>query len=95
MKEPILPCFTCGRLLKSVWPDSLDDEQQADDACYFRSHGQYGSTVFDPYDSTYLEINICDDCLRAHPERALICKPEIHRSRHSAIWTLLNNDEVD
>lgn len=92
-KEPVLPCFVCGKVLKSVWPDSPSEEQQADDACYFRSHGQYGSAVFDPFDTSYLEINICDGCLGAHPERALICKPQVVKSRRSAIWTLLNRDE--
>jgi len=31
----------------------------------FRTYGHYGSTVFDPMDASYLDIAICDDCLKA------------------------------
>jgi hypothetical protein len=41
-------------------------------ATMFHSHGQYGSTLFDPIHSMVrLEINICDECLRAHKERVI------------------------
>lgn len=30
----------------------------------FRTYGQYGSTVFDPMDASYLEIVVCDSCLK-------------------------------
>jgi hypothetical protein len=30
----------------------------------FRTYGHYGSTVFDPMDATYLEIVLCDACLK-------------------------------
>ena len=34
----------------------------------FRTYGHYGSTVFDPMDASYLEIVICDKCLKDRME---------------------------
>ena len=34
----------------------------------FVSHGHYGSTVFDPMNGDYLELNICDACLESAAE---------------------------
>lgn len=30
----------------------------------FRTYGHYGSSVFDPMDASYLEIVVCDTCLK-------------------------------
>jgi hypothetical protein len=30
---------------------------------HFRTHGHYGSTIFDPMDGSYLDIAICDGCV--------------------------------
>jgi hypothetical protein len=30
----------------------------------FRAYGNYGSSVFDPMDASYLDIVICDECLK-------------------------------
>lgn len=30
----------------------------------FRTYGHYGSTVFDPMDASYMEIVVCDNCLK-------------------------------
>ena len=35
----------------------------------FRTYGNYGSTVFDPMDASYLEIVVCDACLNSRTER--------------------------
>jgi hypothetical protein len=35
----------------------------------FRTYGHYGSTVFDPMDASYLEVVVCDECLRSRMER--------------------------
>lgn len=32
-------------------------------ATAFTTRGHYGSTFFDPMDGSYIEINVCDDCL--------------------------------
>lgn len=35
----------------------------------FRTYGNYGSTVFDPMDASFLEIVICDSCLKSRMNR--------------------------
>ena len=30
----------------------------------FRTYGHYGSTVFDPMDASYMEVVVCDECLK-------------------------------
>jgi hypothetical protein len=55
-----LPCIVCGKELTNVFAES---NNQPEDGIAFTTHGHYGSTVFDPQDNSYLEINICDDCL--------------------------------
>lgn len=61
----MLRCFVCSRTLESCpYPDP--DERQPWGATVFVSHGNYGSTVWDPCNSDVtLEIFICDWCLRA------------------------------
>ena len=34
-----------------------------------RTYGHYGSTVFDPMDASYLEIVVCDPCLKSRMNR--------------------------
>ncbi len=42
----------------------IDDyEAQPRDGIMLSSHGNYGSTVFDPMDGNYLMFNLCDPCL--------------------------------
>jgi len=65
----IVPCFKCGEALNSAMPDSDNIPYKG---TAFQTHGHYGSTVFDPMDGTYLELNICDECLTAAPERVLM-----------------------
>ena len=55
-----LPCIVCGVALEAV---SGADPVQPHGAVTFRAFGQYGSTVFDPQDSSQLYINVCDRCL--------------------------------
>lgn len=61
MSEYGLKCIVCGKTLCNV--DS-DVENQPYDGTAFTSYGHYGSTVFDPMDGTFLEINICDEDLK-------------------------------
>jgi hypothetical protein len=52
----------CGRLLREALPDH--SENQPNDGVCAIINGNYGSTVFDPFDGTHLEICVCDPCLR-------------------------------
>lgn len=92
MSESVLPCFVCGRPLASVWRLGSDAEQQADGACYFTTYGQYGSTSFDPMDGSYLEINICDNCLTSRRDRVLVCTDQVKRTRRSQPWIAFDQD---
>jgi hypothetical protein len=63
-----LPCIVCGRPLDNAIAGLLDDTFSGlanlpADATIFTSHGNYGSTVFDPLDGSLLQVNICDACL--------------------------------
>jgi hypothetical protein len=59
------PCLVCGReLLRTA--EQMEEEPDAGVMCY--THGNYGSTVYDPFDGEYLAFNICDPCLVAAGE---------------------------
>jgi hypothetical protein len=66
MPSSSLPCIVCSKTLSNVFEDV---ENQPNDGLTFMSHGQYGSTEFDPMDGTYIEINVCDECLVAAREK--------------------------
>jgi hypothetical protein len=61
----VVPCIVCGNKLK---PMDSGSPNHADDANEFSTHGQYGSTVFDPVNGDRLAVNICDKCLAAGQE---------------------------
>lgn len=64
-----LSCFKCLSLLKNAWRDAAN--QPSEGTCFI-TYGHYGSTAFDPMDGTYIEINICDPCLREGSENSLV-----------------------
>jgi hypothetical protein len=55
-----VPCVICHKRLDEAIPDSTNQPYKA---TTFMTHGHYGSTFFDPMDGSYLEINVCDECL--------------------------------
>lgn len=68
----------------------------------FRTYGHYGSTVFDPMDTSYLEIVVCDDCLRARMDHTYAgvnakYKQELdeHRAEMDAIIDQLDLVDLD
>lgn len=60
MTEYALPCVVCGTTLRNV---SEGVENQPDGGVAFSSPGHYGSSVFDPMDGCFIELNLCDPCL--------------------------------
>jgi hypothetical protein len=64
--EAMLPCFVCGKTFQNAFPES---DNQPYEGTEFRTYGHYGSTFWDSFDGEELVLNVCDDCLRAHPER--------------------------
>jgi hypothetical protein len=80
-----LPCIVCNKALEPAMEDA--DINQPYGGLAFQSEGHYGSTVFDPMDDTYLEINICDECLlRASELRVRQNKIQVQTSTISSIW---------
>ena len=63
MSKP-LQCIVCNMTPDAAFAEHDEKlAQQPWGATEFVSGGHYGSTVFDPMDSSYLIINICDQCL--------------------------------
>jgi hypothetical protein len=65
-------CFACGGELQKTYEQGgvFDD-----DGTHFTAHGNYGSGVFDPMDSSLsLFISICDLCMRERKNRVLLIK---------------------
>ncbi len=60
MSIDALPCIVCGKHLVNVFEDA---ENQPADGLVITTHGNYGSTVFDPMDGNFLEFNVCDECI--------------------------------
>lgn len=69
MSRDALPCIACGQQLKNI-DDTAGNQPYNGTA--FETHGHYGSTIFDPMDGHYLEINVCDACLALHRDRVMI-----------------------
>lgn len=64
-----LPCIVCNRDLEPAISEDDETVNQPYGGTTFNATGQYGSTVFDPIDEPgprrpYLEINVCDACIR-------------------------------
>lgn len=52
----------------------------------FRTYGHYGSTVFDPMDGSFLEIVICDNCLKDNIDYAYPQKQHPHSTEEYVKW---------
>ena len=62
-----LPCIVCGRELEGC---SLPNQPL--DGLSFYTRGAYGTTLFDPMDGSYIELNVCDPCLSAAGARGRV-----------------------
>lgn len=57
-------CVVCNKNLRNLAFDFCDEGFQPSDGLAFKTYGHYGSCEFDPMDGSYLEVVICDDCVR-------------------------------
>lgn len=93
-----LPCLGCGKPLASIFELPLPESgfvNYPSDATIFTTHGNYGSTVFDPGDGSALVINICDACLlQAQVEGRVLFLPR-PPSPPSPVLTLWDGVEPD
>lgn len=80
-----LPCIVCSQTLMNV---NRHVTNQPHGGTTFYSHGHFGSTVFDPFDGTYLEVNLCDRCLELGAERGhVLLNKDIKKvNTDSALW---------
>jgi hypothetical protein len=72
-------CVVCGKELKPAFEDDIDNESPPSAATVFTSHGNFGSTLWDPVGSSrYLQVTLCDKCLSqaAAAGRVLLCEPQ-------------------
>lgn len=69
-------CFRCDKVLKNLIKEK---ENHPVDGVAFITYGHYGSKIFDPMDGTYLEINICDDCLEQERLKNKVLKIDINK----------------
>lgn len=84
-----LSCIVCDYQPEYALPGEGDINQPYK-ATAFSTPGHYGSTFFDPMDGSYIEINVCDDCLNKAVDKKQILlynagkkKAEIYdRNRH-------------
>ena len=67
----LLPCIVCGKVHESSDSGYKGPKPsfQQHDATVFSTVGNYGSTFWDSFDNEHCVIVVCDECLRAHPER--------------------------
>jgi hypothetical protein len=85
--NPVLPCIRCGKELFSAIPQ-VTDLNQPDNGTTFRSYGNYGSTVWDENDGTFLELNVCDPCLLEVAAMGQVLRVRKRRSTiyHAEAW---------
>jgi hypothetical protein len=65
----LAPCLVCGKELRNAMDTS---ENQPSGGTAFQTGGHYGSTAFDPFNGSMLEINVCDECLTAAGEQGRV-----------------------
>jgi hypothetical protein len=56
-------CIKCNKKLSNI--DDRDNQVQPQDGVAFITYGHYGSTFFDPCNGDYMQIVVCDECLKA------------------------------
>lgn len=83
-----LSCVACGADLENVSGAAWYNQPFGGVA--FISFGHYGSTVFDPQDGSFLEINVCDSCLTnaARVGRVYLgreCRPVVANTRFGSL----------
>lgn len=75
-----LHCVRCGVEMSNFMDGAKG--YQPNDGLAFKTHGHYGSTYFDPMDSSYLEIAVCDKCIKECEEDGLVFRFETDALKH-------------
>ena len=86
MKET-LPCIVCHKVLEPVFKEEGVAENQPSSGLAFQTHGHYGSTVWDADEmGRYLEINVCDDCVREASRKGFVAVGKIVEEVSLELW---------
>jgi hypothetical protein len=88
IKNQILPCIVCDAGFESP-VGSKNESNMPYQGTVFSSHGNYGSTVWDPmWKKTTIEVNICDDCLKkaAREDKVYVCTVKEDTTYTTALW---------
>lgn len=88
-RNETLPCLVCGERLFQ----SMPDEPDPDGGVLCTTTGNYGSTVFDPFDGERIRFNLCDKCLIAAGEAGRVVsghpvQPVVHDDGDGERWTV-------
>ena len=70
-------CIACDKDVSNCASEEHDDfNMPPDGATVWTSHGNYGSTIYDPISGgEYLECYICDECVTKKADRVFHVKP--------------------
>lgn len=84
-------CLCCG--------EPAGTFNSPNDATVWTSHGNYGSTLYDPdpggvYDGRFfLEVSICDTCLKKHADRVVSVSRTASRPTYATKQGVLNPED--
>jgi hypothetical protein len=82
-----LPCIRCDKDIPGVNNGPDYDGNQPSGGTTFSSTGQYGSTIFDPMDGSFIQVNVCDECLAVLAEKQTDDRPIILAGRNTRlVW---------
>ena len=94
------PCFGCGKSLKPEFfsgkPGDEMGDHPPDCAVVFQGHGNYGSQIWDPVGGRreWLEIHICDECLKAHSNWVKRVEDHSQRSNKYCDWDPYEQENI-
>ena len=86
----LVSCIVCSRDFESA---CAEGDNQPYGGTTFITEGHYGSTVFDPMDGSFLEINVCDPCLVEASKRRQVLTAQT--TRNVFIPTLAGDRVID
>ena len=83
-KEASVRCFHCDKEMKIRRDVDGRMIVMESNGLFFKSSGNYGSTIFDPINcEIYLEIVMCDDCVSEKTHLVDLVKVTSHRTDHA------------
>lgn len=80
-------CVSCGKVLSSELRRQGLNSFIPMGGLVLRSHGNYGSRVFDPIDKDiYLQLYLCDDCAKTKRDHILLIQEHKHNVIRHQLW---------